>query len=122
MERAHVAVVNGFSHVSNGKWFGVCSVEGEMNDAGIQIAYASRVWTVGEASLTWARLLLIPRIRQVGSKLKLGSDLILSLSREYSSRVVIVYLVSLMTLTDRTLEINSRTFLGSPWTRKISMQ
>ena len=38
-ERFAVAVADGFSRVSNGKQFGVCSVQGGMNAAGIQAAY-----------------------------------------------------------------------------------
>jgi len=40
-ERFAVAVADGFSRVSNGKRFGVCSVQGGMNAAGIQAAYGA---------------------------------------------------------------------------------
>lgn len=38
-ERFAVAVADGFSRVSNGKRFGVCTIQGGMNAAGIQAAY-----------------------------------------------------------------------------------
>ncbi|MFP3951251.1 MAG: thiamine pyrophosphate-dependent enzyme [Candidatus Bathyarchaeia archaeon] len=40
-ERYAVAVADGFSRVSNGKRFGVCSVMGGLNAAGIQMAYGA---------------------------------------------------------------------------------
>ena len=40
-ERFAVAVADGFSRVSNGKRFGVCSLQGGMNAAGIQVAYGA---------------------------------------------------------------------------------
>ena len=40
-ERFAVAVADGFSRVSNGKQFGVCSVQGGLNAAGIQDAYGA---------------------------------------------------------------------------------
>jgi len=40
-ERFAVAVADGYSRVSNGKHFGVCSVQGGMNPAGLQEAYGA---------------------------------------------------------------------------------
>ena len=40
-ERYAVAVADGFSRVSNGKRFGVCSVMGSLNPAGTQMAYGA---------------------------------------------------------------------------------
>ena len=40
-ERYAVAVADGYSRVSNGKSFGVCSVMGGLNAAGIQMAYGA---------------------------------------------------------------------------------
>ncbi len=40
-ERYAVAVADGFSRVSNGKRFGVCSVMGGLNPAGTQMAYGA---------------------------------------------------------------------------------
>ena len=40
-ERYAVAVADGFSRVSNGRRFGVCSVMGGLNPAGIQMAYGA---------------------------------------------------------------------------------
>jgi acetolactate synthase-1/2/3 large subunit len=40
-ERYAVAVADGFSRVSNGKRFGVCSIMGSLNAAGLQMAYGA---------------------------------------------------------------------------------
>jgi acetolactate synthase-1/2/3 large subunit len=40
-ERYAVAVADGFSRVSNGKRYGVCSVMGGLNAAGVQVAYGA---------------------------------------------------------------------------------
>jgi acetolactate synthase-1/2/3 large subunit len=40
-ERYAVAIADGFSRVSNGKRFGVCSVMGSINSAGVQMAYGA---------------------------------------------------------------------------------
>ncbi|NIV12848.1 MAG: hypothetical protein GWN62_16675, partial [Aliifodinibius sp.] len=40
-ERYAVAVADGFSRVSNGKKFGVCTVQGGLNAVGLQMAYGA---------------------------------------------------------------------------------